>query len=153
MRTIDQWGCGTAQIFSTVSPDMHEEFALQYERRWMSKFGLNYYGCCEPLHDKLDVLASVPNLRKVSMSPWADVDQAVAEDGREVCVLPQAQPGGVRRDVYNPDQARKNLTDVLDRTDGCVVEIIMKDISTVRNDPQRLWKWAEMAKDVAERYG
>jgi len=153
VRTVDQWGCATAQIFSTVSPPMHEEFALHYERRWLSKFGLNYYGCCEPLHDKLDVLASVPNLRKVSMSPWADVDQAVPKVAGKYVFSHKPSPAVFAVDVYNPDQARRNLVDVLDRTDGCVVEVILKDISTVRGDPQRLWQWAEMARDVVERYG
>ncbi|MGC8862264.1 MAG: hypothetical protein ACP5R5_05735 [Armatimonadota bacterium] len=153
VRTMDQWGCATAQIFSTVSPPMHEEFALQYERRWLSRFGLNYYGCCEPLHDKLDILASVPNLRKVSMSPWADVDQAVPKVAGKYVFSHKPSPAVFAADVYNPEQARRNLVDVLDRTDGCVVEVIMKDISTVRGDPRRLWQWAEMAMDVVERYG
>jgi len=34
-----------------------------------------------------------------------------------------------------------------------VVEVIMKDISTVRYQPQRLWEWARMAAEVTERYG
>ena len=34
-----------------------------------------------------------------------------------------------------------------------MVEVILKDISTVRNEPRRLWKWAEMAMDVVEKYG
>jgi len=152
-RTIDQWGCATAQIFSTVSPPMHEEFALQYERRWLSKFGLTYYGCCEPLHDKLDILASIPNLRKVSMSPWADVDQAVPKVAGKYVFSHKPSPAIFAVDVYDPEQARKHLTDVLDRTDGCVVEVIMKDISTVRGDPRRLWQWAETAMGVVEKYG
>ena len=32
------------------------------------------------------------------------------------------------------------------------VELIMKDISTVRYDPQRLWEWAAIASEVAEEY-
>jgi len=28
----------------------------------------------------------------------------------------------------------------------------MKDISTVRYQPQRLWEWAAIAIDVAQRY-
>ena len=44
VRTIDQWGFATSQIFSGVSPEMHEEFALQYERRWLEQFGLTYFG-------------------------------------------------------------------------------------------------------------
>ena len=152
VRTIDQWGCATAQIFSTVSPEMHEGFALQYERRWLEKFGINYYGCCEPLHDKLDVLASVPNLRKVSMSPWADVQKSVPKVAGKYVFSHKPSPAVFASDVYNPDQARKNLVDVLDRTDGCVVEVILKDISTVRDQPQRLWQWAEMAMETAEQF-
>jgi hypothetical protein len=68
VTTEHLWGCGTAQIFSDVSPRMHEEFALQYEIRWMQRFALNYYGCCEPLHKKIDILEKIPNLRKISMS-------------------------------------------------------------------------------------
>jgi hypothetical protein len=29
------------------------------------------------------------------------------------------------------------------------VELIMKDISTVRYDPRRLWEWAEIAMEIA----
>jgi hypothetical protein len=32
-RAADLWGCGAAQIFSSVSSQMHYEFALQYEIR------------------------------------------------------------------------------------------------------------------------
>lgn len=57
VRTIDPWGGATPQIFSDVSADMHDEFALRYEIEIMSRCGLNYYGCCEPLHNKMHILA------------------------------------------------------------------------------------------------
>ena len=148
VRTIDQWGCATAQIFSDVSPPMHEEFALQYERRWMEHFGLNYYGCCEPLHDKIEVMESIPNLRKISMSPWADVEQMVEKVNGRYVLSHKPNPAIVAVEQWNVDQARENLTEVLERTRGCAVEIILKDISTVRYDPKRLWYWAEMATEV-----
>ncbi|MGA2548182.1 MAG: hypothetical protein ABSF43_16665, partial [Rectinemataceae bacterium] len=50
------WGSATAQIFGSVSPAMHREFGLEYEKRWLKLFGLAYYGCCEPLHDKIGIL-------------------------------------------------------------------------------------------------
>lgn len=152
VRTIDQWGCAAAQIFSSVSPEMHEEFALQYERRWLSRFAVNYYGCCEPLHNKLDVLASVPNLRKISMSPWADLDKAVPKMAGKYVVSHKPTPAIFAVDTYNPAQARANLVEVLEKTQGCPVEIIMKDVSTTRCDPRRVWQWAEMAKEVAEEF-
>jgi len=35
---------------------------------------------------------------------------------------------------------------------GCVLEIHMKDISTVKYQPQRLWEWARIAAEVVEKY-
>jgi hypothetical protein len=55
-------------------------------------------------------------------------------------------------DNWHPEEARRELTTVLERARGCHVEIIMKDISTVRYQPQRLWEWAAIAVDVAQRY-
>jgi hypothetical protein len=155
VRPVDQWGCGTAQIFSAVSPEMHEEFALQYERRWMERFGLNYYGCCEPLHTKIDVLRSIPNLKKISMSPWADVEKMVERTDGEVVLSYKPNPAVLAKDAWAPAEARAALVEVLERTKGCTVEIILKDISTVRYEPQRLWEWSEVSMDVvlAERFG
>jgi hypothetical protein len=149
VRTADQWGCATAQIFSAVSPDMHEEFALQYERRWLEQFGLNYYGCCEPLDNKVQILRSIPHLRKISMSPWADVERMVAETNGDYVLSYKPNPAVLAADHWNPDRARKELVDDLAKVRGCALEIIMKDISTVRDEPQRLWEWSHMAMDVA----
>ena len=33
------------------------------------------------------------------------------------------------------------------------IEIIMKDVSTLRYQPQRLWEWEKMAMRMAEEYG
>jgi hypothetical protein len=57
------------------------------------------------------------------------------------------------RDEWNPDQAGKELADPLQhaREHRCCVEIIMKDISTVRYQPRRLWDWVKMATEIAER--
>jgi hypothetical protein len=32
------------------------------------------------------------------------------------------------------------------------VEVILKDISTVRYQPQRLWEWERMAMRIVEEY-
>ena len=70
VRTRDLWGFATAQIFSEVSPTMHEEFALRHERAYLDLFGLNCYGCCEPLHRQLDAIFRLPPpLRPLSISP------------------------------------------------------------------------------------
>ena len=152
IRTQDLWGCATAQIFSAVSPRMHEEFALRHERRWLERFGLNYYGCCEPLDRKVHILKSIPNLRKISMSPWIDVERAVNNVGDHYVFSYKPSPAIFAEDTWNLPRARAVLREFLERARGCVVEIIMKDISTVRYQPQRLWEWAAMAGEEATEY-
>jgi hypothetical protein len=150
-RTNDLWGCATAQIFSDVSPRMHLEFALQYERRWLDRWGLTYYGCCEPLHNKLGILQTVPNLRKISMSPWANLESAVAQVGGRYVLSCKPNPAIFCEDGWHPERARADLEAILDQTQGCAVEIIMKDVSTVRYHPQRLWEWAQLAREITAK--
>lgn len=152
VRAGDLWGSATAQIFSDVSPEMHWEFALQYELRWMERFGLNYYGCCEPLHNKLEILKRVPRLRKISVSTWMDVNKAVREAGGKYVFSLKPNPAYLAEDHWRPDLARKELETKLEIMQGCPVEIIMKDISTVRYEPKRLWDWATLAMPAAAKY-
>lgn len=146
----ETWGCSNAQIFSEVSPDMHWEFALQHDMPWLEQFGLNYYGCCEPLHNKVEILRRIPNLRKVSVSPWCDAGKMAEEMGSEVVLSVKPNPAVFATDEWNPDQARADIRKLLEETQGCSVELIMKDVSTIRRDPERLFDWATIAKEEVE---
>lgn len=152
VRPIDLWGNGAAQIFSEVSPEMHAEFALQFEIRWMKRFGLNYYGCCEPLHNKLDLLKDVPNLRKISISPWADLDKAAEQMRGKYVISYKPNPAILAERQWDPAKARADLQEALEKMEGCCIEIIAKDLSTVQNEPNRLWEWSEMASDVTAKF-
>jgi hypothetical protein len=152
IRTIDQWGHAAAQIFGSVSPQMHAEFGLDYEMRWLKRFGLAYYGCCEPLHDKLDMLSRIPNLRKVSISPWADLPSAARQvSGRYVLSI-KPSPARLAFDHWDPDAVRQELTKLVRTARGNNMELVLKDISTVRRRPQRLWEWARIAREVAQAH-
>ena len=148
----DMWGFATAQLFGSVSPAMHHEFALQYEIRWLQRFGRNYYGCCEPLHDKIRILEQVPNLRKISMSPWADLAAARELMGERYVYSLKPNPSWMAGEGWEPEAFREELRGNLSILEGCAVEIPLKDISTVRRDPQRLWEWARVATEVAEEF-
>ncbi len=151
-RAGDIWGACAAQIFATVSPRMHEEFALQHERRWLERFGLTYYGCCEPLHKKIDVLKSIQNLRKISISPWGDREEAAEKIGDEYVISLKPNPAALAAENWDPDAARRRLRKDLQKTKGCAVEVIMKDISTCRGEPQRLWEWAKIVMEVVKEF-
>ena len=147
------WGVGAAQIFSEVSPAMHEEFALQHEARWYERFGMNYYGCCEPLDDKVDIcLKHIPRLRKISMSPWVDFDRAVRNVGDRLIFAWKPNPAIFAGDAWDPEWVRKDMREKLEKAKDCIVEIHLKDISTVRYKPQRLWEWARIASEVTQEF-
>ena len=152
VRTRDQWGHATTQIFSEVSPAMHDEFALTYEKRFLSRFGLTGYGCCEPLDKKLDIVKTIPNLRRVSMSPWVDVARGAEGLGSDYIFSYKPNPAIIGMEAWNVELARNLLRDALEKTRGCVVEILMKDLHTCRKEPLRMWEWVEMAMQLAEEY-
>lgn len=150
----DMWGAAAAQVFSEVSPRMHEEFALDYECRYLSLFGLSYYGCCDPLHHKVDLLArKIPNLRKISMSPWADLGKGAERVGEKFVLSIKPNPAVFAYDDFHLGLAREELEGKLAtaRNHHCICEVIIKDISTVRYDPRRLWDWAEMTMGTVMR--
>ncbi|MBN1553274.1 MAG: hypothetical protein JXA11_00900 [Phycisphaerae bacterium] len=148
----DMWGGAAAQIFAEISPEMHWEFVLQYELPLLKRFGMTYYGCCEPLHNKIDMLRKIPNLRKISISPRADAQKAAKQIGRDYVISLKPNPAILAENRWRPEEARKVLRENLERTRGCNVEIIMKDISTVRYEPRRLWEWVDIAGDLAKEF-
>jgi len=152
VRPLDQWGSCTGQIFSEVSPDMHEEFCLQYERPYLARFGLNCYGCCEPLHNKMKLMRTIPRLRRISMSTWINLPKAVEDVGADYIFSYKPNPAYLAMGKWDAAVVRQDLKRVLDHTRGCRVELILKDVSTVNNEPARLWDWARIARDMVEGY-
>jgi len=151
VKPENMWGCSNAQIFSDVSPDMHWEFALRHDLRWLERWGLTYYGCCEPLDGKIHLLRRIRNLRKISVSPWNDFGKVVDGIRGDYVFSFKPSPAIFAEETWNPDRARAYLQGVLNQARGvCHVEIIMKDISTVRYRPQNLWDWARIAMEVAQ---
>ena len=146
---------GAAQIFSEVSPAMHGEFALQHEARFLTRFGRTYYGCCEPLHNKVDVCAQyLPNMFKISMSPWVDFPKAAESVGDQFIFAWKPNPAFLAYDKWHPELVRKDISEKLAiaAANGCIMEIHLKDISTVRYEPRRLTEWNQIAQECAAEY-
>jgi len=57
-------------------------------------------------------------------------------------------------DKWYPEKAKEELETKLKiaKQYNCKIEIIMKDISTVRHEPQRLWEWARIATEIADKF-
>ena len=149
-RAKDTWTSGMAQIFATVSPAMHDEFEIEYAIPWYDRFGLTYYGCCEPLHHKIGIISRIPRVRKISMSPWADIPKAAPQMAGRYVISRKPSPAFLATRGWEPEAVRRDLEETHNTAanDGCAVEFILKDISTVKYEPQRLWDWADIARSV-----
>jgi len=149
----NMWGCSNAQILASVSPDMHWEFAMEHDLPWMRRWGLNYYGCCEALDRKVELLKRIPNLRKVSVSPWNDYERVFSGIGSDYVASVKPNPAIFLDDEWSEEAARAAIDVALDAAaaHGVAVELIMKDISTVARHPQRLWAWARIASEAVQK--
>ncbi len=150
VRPKDMWASAEAQELAQVSPAMHEEFSLRYERELLAPFGLTGYGCCEDLTRKLDDVLTLPNLRRVSISPWADVETCAETLGNRIIFSWKPKPQHVAGE-YDPDAIRAYLRRGLEATRGCVVELILKDTHTCMNEPARFTTWSRIAREEVER--
>lgn len=150
-RTKDIWCFGLAQMLTTVSPEMFDEYEVQYFAPLAERFGLVYYGCCDPLDRKMAQVRKIPNVRKVSMSPWTDQQRGAQEIGKQYIFSRKPNPAFLASDTFNPQQVRDDLVATRDicKSNGCGLELILKDLSTVRYQPQRLFEWARIAMEVA----
>jgi len=155
VRRKDVWGRCAAQIFSAVSPDMHDEFDLVYNETIFGECGLLYYGCCEPLDGKIDILRKrFPNLRKVSITPWANPVRAAEQIGRDFVLAAKPNPAFVAGSAFNPDPVREEITRYCE---ACIehrtpLEFVIKDISTIANRPENLTLWAATVREVIDRF-
>ena len=78
--------------------------------------------------------------------------KAASEIGRDFVYCLKPNPAIFAPDRFDPELARRELRRDLEPARGCVVEIVMKDVTTVRNDPARLWEWSRIALEVAEEF-
>ncbi|RPJ44121.1 MAG: hypothetical protein EHM21_10565 [Chloroflexi bacterium] len=149
-RTKDLWTFGLAQMFSTVSPRMFKEFEVDYIKPICERFGLVYYGCCDPLDGKMKQVRMIPNVRKVSMSPWTNQERGAAEIHGDYVFSRKPSPAFLAWDGFDSESVRADLAATRDTCVqyNCPLELILKDISTVRYEPQRLFQWAEVAMQV-----
>jgi hypothetical protein len=82
------------------------------------------------------------------MSAWAKVKKGAEAIGPDFVFSRKPNPAMVAMDEWVPAIAEKDFDDVLEATsaNGCPVEFTLKDISTCRTDPRRLWEWCKIAE-------
>ncbi len=142
------WAYMGAQEFTGVSPAMHDEFLLQHQLPILKKFGLVAYGCCEDLTHKIDMLRQIPNLRRIAVSPFANVAKCAEQIGQDYVVSYRPSPADMVSYDHNEDRMRSILKRDLEACRDCHVDITLKDVETVQRDPRRVRRWVAITREV-----
>ena len=137
------WGFTESQEFTMVGPEQHWEFVQKHEKRVADRFGLTSYGCCEPVEDKLKYVLSFDCIRRISVSPWADIEKCAERIGQKTVYSWKPNPSYYLNN-YTPDNKtfmEGYIKHMLNHTKNNCAEIVLKDTHTCQNDPMRFQAW------------
>ena len=104
----------------------------------------------DSVYGKMDIVRRIPNLRKISMSPWVDQENGAAQIGSDFVFSRKPSPAFLAVDAWSPEAVASDLQQTIETCErhSSPLELILKDISTVRYQPHRLWEWADIAMDL-----
>lgn len=147
------WAFGLAQLFSSVAPEVSQEFELDYFKKVAPLFGGIYYGCCERLDDRLEYILKIPNIRKISCSPWSDRNVFAEKIGKSVVMSSKPNPSLLAFESFDFAAAKADFSQTLTaaKAQRVNLEFILKDISTLHYQPERLFQWEKMAMELVNR--
>jgi hypothetical protein len=153
VRFKDVWFRGMAQLFSAASPTMQDEFDLQYMRSQMEKCAFSYYGCCEPLDKFIPFLKKIPNMRKIGVSPWANIRSSAEQIGSNYVFARKPNPANVAGH-FNQAAVEKETVEIIEACieNKCPYEFVLKDISTVNNCPENIINWTVTVMRTIDKY-
>jgi len=153
VRAKDTWFWSESQESVSISPKMYGEFVFPYVSAIAEKFGRIYYGCCEPLNLFTNYLKTMKNLKRASVSLWAD-EVKMADFCRENKVVYSRKPPPVlfMGEKYNESAAMSSIEKTVSITEGCRLEFIYRDVYTVNNEPERFTRWVELAREASNNH-
>ncbi|MBE5777193.1 MAG: hypothetical protein E7326_06760 [Clostridiales bacterium] len=147
------WAFGLAQLFTSVSPAITDEFEVQYMKRVFPYFGAIYYGCCDRLDDRMHVIEKLPKIRKLSCSPWSEREHFAQVMPRYCVMSNKPNPAFLASGKLDEQLIRDDIRRTIDaaKAHNRNLELILKDISTVNHNPSCLWRWQEIAMEEVQR--
>jgi hypothetical protein len=149
VRTADMWGFAESQETVGISPEMFEEFIFPYQLPIMERFGLNCYGCCEPIDVRWHIVRKFPRLRRVSASPWANREKMAEYLANQYIMSLKPSPVSLAMPIIDESAIRAEIRKDLHITRNCQVELIMKDNHTLGKNPMNAVRWCRIAREEA----
>lgn len=149
----DIWIRCTAQSLGSCSPEMYNNFEIEHMAPLFSRFGAVYYGCCEPLEKVIPYLKNHPNIRKIGVSPFANVYDCAEQIGRNYTLSRKPNPsylsGGFSKEII--EKEIRQTVEICEKF-NCSYDYVLKDISTIGHKPERLAIWAKTVNAVLDEF-
>ena len=152
ITTKDIWGNMNSQESVGLSPAMYEEFIFPIFKMAAERFGMVYYGCCEPVHEIWEsCISTLENLRKVSISPWCDEDyMGEALRGSDIIYSRKPSPNFLGVGSFDEDAFTEYMEKTMIAARGCHAEIIFRDIYTLTDDITKAGKAVKIVRRLIE---
>jgi hypothetical protein len=152
VKRSDLWVFCASQETTCVSPAMFDEFMLQYQEPIISKFAMSAYGCCEDLTHKIPLLRRIKNLRRISVTPWANLTKCVEQIAADYVISWRPNPSEVICTGLNRQRVARITREALDAARGCHIDITIKDHETLPDGFDSLVECIRMMKDIAAEH-
>jgi hypothetical protein len=148
------WVFMASQETSVVSPKMFDEFILSYQKPIMAEFGLVAYGCCEDLGRKIPMLKTIPNLRRVAVTPFADVKACAEQLGSDYICSWRPSPADMVAYGFDEDRVATAVREATHafRANNCRFDTCLKDVETVQGDVGRIRRFVDVVRRETEDY-
>lgn len=145
------WGLCEAQEVGEISPSMYKEFIFPYFSQIASLFGRTCYACCEGINAMWEYVQHIPNLRRVSISQWSNME--LMSDYLEDKYVYSYKANSAHVTVPNMDEdlIRSELRRMFEKTRNNHVEVVLKDLHTISNKPEQVIRWVEIAREEMGR--
>lgn len=149
---VDQvWAAAEAQEYSCVSPEMFSRTILPFERELLEPFGLNGYGCCDDLTEKLDEVLKIKNLRRVAACPWANLEKMASRLKKDYILTWKPNPAWLAGRVFDEAAVETYMTQSLEAAKAGYPEIILRDTHTCFNRPERFEQFVRLTRRAIEK--
>ncbi len=145
----DCWLWCNAEETTTISPEMYKEFILPYLKEGASLFGKIYFGCCENIESRWELIkGSIPNIKAVSTSPFSNVEAVGELLGDKYILSKKLQPAYLAQKEPDFANAKKDIQTTLKASKSGNVELILRDVYRVGANRKMFSEWVNLAKSL-----
>jgi hypothetical protein len=150
--STDRYGYLESQESAGVSAEMFDEFLMPHFSKLAAKFKLLKFGCCEAVHNLMPVLRRLPGLRKVSVTPWCDLDVLVETCPADIIWCRKPIPLKLCGTTFDSNDLRAHLQETLDKGAGHFVEFVYRDTNLLTGEmTDRVAQTCDMIRNLTGR--